>query len=149
MVTAVSLGLECGERRADDLKTHEATNTKEQEVTKEAAAVHLTSLSRGTAVTVRHPQAASSVLSDRSQIVQRSCWDSSYLELSHRGWAGQETGSSQPCLVYTALPAQCTFPQWIQTNSMANLMEAEQKQLLPPPCHLDRPSSGLTPCTSR
>lgn len=51
------------------LKKHRATNTKEQEVTKEAA-VHLTCVSQGSAVTARHPQAASSVFSDRFQIVR-------------------------------------------------------------------------------
>lgn len=51
------------------LKKHQATNTKEPEVTRKAA-VHLTSVSQAPTVTAHHPQAASSVFGDRLQIVQ-------------------------------------------------------------------------------
>lgn len=78
------------------LKKHRATNTKELEVTKEAA-VHLTSVSQGSAVTARHPQAASSVFSDRLQIVQ-AC----VVGIIH-------TQVSGACPACTALPAQCTY----------------------------------------
>lgn len=102
------------------LKKHRATNTKELEVTKEAAA-HLTSVSQGSAVTARHPQAASSVFSDRLQINSTSvcCWDRSY--------------SGQWCLSCLHSPPSPVhiLPQLTQTNSMANLIEAEQKQLFP------------------
>lgn len=69
VMSAFPLGLEHVKGEQVALKKHQATNTKEPEVTKEAA-IHLTSVSRGTTVMAHHPQAASSVFSDRLQIVQ-------------------------------------------------------------------------------
>lgn len=80
------------------LKKHRVTNTKEQEVTEEAA-VHL--------ITARHPQAASSVFSGRLQVVPACVVGIARTDSLPAGVAGERTRVSGACPACITLPAQC------------------------------------------